>query len=256
MDMKFVNKQLNSFIDSFKQGKTFLKMIGYDLIFYVITTISIVLGGLLLQRQIAKVDTNMLNQQILQRSAEELQALNSQLKIFIIIFFAVLVVVLAAAILAWSWSRGLMYAELLKKKLTKKFYWKFAGLNAILGVAAIIFLGIFSRIIELSWAIYLFYALVLVIAYFVAFIYIYYTKTNHEIFNSIGKGLTMGAKNVDKMILPCALILIVFAVLSVINYLVQRAFPFAYLPLIMLIIISAWARPYFISETEKIHMKR
>ena len=113
MDMKSVNKQLNRFIDSFKQGKTFLKMMGYDLIFYVITTISIVLGGFLLQKQIAKVDTSMLNQQILQRSAEELQALNSQLKIFIIIFFAVLLVVFAAALLSWSWSRGWMYNDLL-----------------------------------------------------------------------------------------------------------------------------------------------
>ena len=247
-----MQKQLKDFIKSFKADKIFLNIILYDLIFYLIATVSFVLGGYALRTQVGKVDTSMLNQYILQRSPEEIQVLNSQMKAFFAVFILTILGVLIALLAAWSLSRGLMFTSILKKKFNKNYFLKFAGLNLIIGAAAVAVILLFSRFIEIPSVFYIFYAVVLILVYFIAMIYTYFTKKNNQIFNSIGKGLTIGIKKLKHMFIPLLLILAVFVILSFLNYGIQRYYQIKYLSIILLIIYSAWARPYFVSEAEKV----
>ena len=142
----YENKTLKEFTDSFKLGMIHLKVILFDLLFYAITIPFFYAAGFFLAKQAEKMNLDLLNNQLLSRSAEEIQALSSQVQGLFFILIGAIVVVLAVIISAWSLSRGLVYTTLLKKRLTKDYFLKFAGLNLVLGVVFIAVVALFSRL--------------------------------------------------------------------------------------------------------------
>ena len=136
--------------------------------------------------------------------------------------------------------------------MNKKYFLKFFGLNAILGVVVFLVLLVFTKIIEIPNMFYLFYGIMLILVYFAAIIYTYFTKEKQEVFSSIGKGLTIGFVKIKKLIMPALFVVMVFVFVSLISFGLQKLITFKYLPLILLILFSAWARPYFVSEAKKV----
>ena len=249
-----MNKQLTLFKDSFKLDITFIKVIIFDLLFYVILIPSFFVVGILLNKWAQKMDLDMLNQQILTKSAEEIQALTSQVQSFIAILIITVVILVLIILAAWSLSRGLIYTTLLKKKLTKGYFLKFMLLNLIIGIVALILLIFFSVIVNaIPPAIYLFYAVVLIAGYLSVLMCVLFTKKN-KIFNSIVKGFSEGAIKLKKLIIPCVLILVVFIILSLISFLLGRAqlTITPYISLLIFVIFMAWARIYFVRQAEKV----
>ena len=243
---------LNNFIKSFKVKGVFLNIILYDLIFYFLATVSFIFGGYLLRTEIGKVDMSILDQYIMQRSPEEIQMLSSQMKGFFAVFILIILALIIAVVASWSLSRGLMYTSILKKKFNRRYFLKFAGLSFIIGAVAVAMTILFSKFAEIIAVLYLFYLLLFIFIYFTALIYTYFTKTEHHIFSSIGKGLTLGIKKIKHMFAPSILIFAVFIALSFLNYGIQRLYTIKYLSILFLIIYSAWARIYFVSEAEKV----
>jgi hypothetical protein len=206
----------------------------------------------ILRTRINGVDLSMLNQQILQRSPEEVQALSSQLTSLLVILLLTIIFFLLALLLSWTLSRGLMWTTVLKKKFTKHYFKKFVGLNVLFGIVLAILIFVFSKLVELSYIIYIFYITFAIFIYFTAIIYTYFTKKEHQIFNSIGQGLTIGVKKLKHLIIPSLLIIVLLAVISIASFLLQKVYSSIFIIFILIILYSAWARPYFISQAEKV----
>lgn len=237
-------KYLNDLKKSVKFNKLHLSIILYDLLFYVITTVSFLVGGAILKRQSDSIDTSILNEYIIQRTPEEVSALNTSIAWFLVTFLVVFLLIAIAVIGSWSLSRGMMYAKMLGKKFDKKYFWKFFWLNVVLGIPLFIAVIVFSRLVQISWVIYLFYAFVAIVLFFVALIYIEYTK-KHEVFSSIGRGLS--SANV-KLLIPALTIAGVFIIISYIIGQLGQVYSIKYVSLFVLILVSAWARPYFVEQ--------
>ena len=88
--------------------------------------------------------------------------------------------------------------------------------------------------------------ILLAMAYFTSLIYIQFTKKN-ETFNSIGKGLELGAKKLKTLLLPGILIIAVWLIINKIESLLPKSI---YLSIIIFVVYMAWARIYFVNRVE------
>lgn len=241
-------KQLIDFKNSFKPNLLFLKVILFDLLFYLITIPTFIFIGNFLTKQTSKLDLTALEQQLI--SPE----LSSQVQHFFTIFILTIAAIVIITLAAWSLSRALIYTTILKKRLTLKYFFKFAALNLIFAIVALIILVFFGTLVAAApKIIYLFYAVVLIAAYFILLAYYFFTKKN-EIFNAIGTALTIGATKLSQLFLPCLLILAVLAILSLLTLLLSILgiiMP-PFISLLIFTVFLAWARLYFIPQVEKI----
>jgi len=251
-----LKKQLIDFKDSFKLKPNFLKIMLFDLLFYVITIASLFFFGFVISKYSEKIPAGMLNADIFSRSPEELSLLASNMQGF---YIAIIVSVIASIIItlaAWSLSRGLIYTNLLKKKLTPRYFFKLLGLNTLLAIIILILLVFLSVIVKIIPAAgYVLLALILIAIYFITLIYIYFTKSD-KLFKSIGTALSKGTKAIPKLIFPCFLIIVVYILINIISSLIKKALQANtatyIISLLIFIVFLAWARIYFTEEVSKV----
>ena len=244
-------KQFKHIKEAFKK-EAFLKIILYDLMFYFITAVSFFAIGKLITTWATSLDLAQLGPQILSQSGDQIASLNASIFYFIIALILLILLGLIILVAAWSFSRGMMYALLLKKKFDKTLFWKNFGFNFLISLLIILILLLFSRLIAFSSAIYIFYVVILVVMYFTALTYIQITKSK-EIFSSIGKALSFGTKEIKKLWFPVALITALAFGIGYSNTFLQRFIPSKYVGLALLILFAAWARMYFVQEVERKH---
>ena len=246
--LDYLKKELMQFLNSFKLKFNFIQILLYDLLFYAIIVPSLLFIPNFLNKQGAKIDQSLLTQEAIMKATEvELQLFYSQLRNLVIAAVVGIAALLLIALLAWSLSRGLIYTKLLKKKFTSKYFKKFIGLNLVLGIALLVITPFLATLLKVQ-LIYLSLAILLIIAYFTTMIYIQFTK-NNLIFASIGDGLSFGAKNILKLIIPIILIIIVGYILMKVSYNLPEI---SFAPLILVAAYMAWLRIYFINKVNQL----
>lgn len=242
------------FANSFKPKLIWLYIIIFDLFFYGVSVFAVKLFGSFLTNK-----SNTFNlpaaTDLTTLPAAELEMLANQLQNLFISLVVSSIILVIVILTAWTLTRGFIYSLLLKKKFTKKVFGKFILLNlflsAVITVILVFFISIGLLVKDAIQSYYfVFYAVLLVISYYLALNYIFFTKKN-VIFESIGKTLTTGTKNIPKLFFPCLLILIVSFIVQRIHLLISvQAAPI--LSLIIFTLFMAWARSYFVKEAEKI----
>ncbi|MEE9525998.1 MAG: hypothetical protein V3V78_05325 [Candidatus Woesearchaeota archaeon] len=240
-----MKQRLVNFKDSFKFDITFLKILLYDMLFYAIVVPTLFLASYLMTSLMGGIDPNILTQEMIAAKSPAIQAVASQMESVLVVAVITSILTILITLAAWSLSRGLIYTKLLKKKLTKKLFFKFAGSTFVLAILItnlLLVTSIVSKIISP----YLLYAVILIITYFLILNFVALVKTN-KIFCSIGDALSIGTKKLPKLIIPCILILVVFAVLSALILLTPLKST-KLIPLVIFALFMTWARIYFVSE--------
>jgi len=254
--MKKIKKFFKDFADSFKPKISWLYIILFDLLFYGITVLLVKGVGSYLAGKSNAINLPVI-EDLTALTAEQVQPIASQVQSLVISTILLSILIFVVILGTWSLSRGLIYSILLKKEFNKKSFKKFILLNLFLFVVITIILTFFTAIglilqeLVLSYR-YVFYLVFLVIAYYLSINYIIFTKHN-KVFESIGKALEFGTKNMPKLLIPCLLILIVSLILT--NIQPFLGIPLAIAPfvsLIVFVIFMAWARIYFVHKVEEI----
>ncbi|MBW2995967.1 hypothetical protein KY332_01570 [Candidatus Woesearchaeota archaeon] len=246
-----IKKQLKQFIESFKLKFNFIQIIFYDLLFYAIVYPSTYLAGKIITKQGSKISPESLTQEAMaQITPDQLKLLMADVNT--LMFTTIIVGILLAVILllSWSFTRGMIYSTLLKKKFTKKYFKKLIGLNLFLAVILIPILLFISGLLKTKIIALMYASTILLTAliYFIALIFIKLTKTN-KVFESIGNALEFGAKNIPKLLIPGILILAAGYIIRLLSTLAPQIL---IISVLLYAAYMAWARIYFVSEVEKI----
>ncbi|MBW2978203.1 hypothetical protein KY331_05125 [Candidatus Woesearchaeota archaeon] len=247
-------KKLKDFKDSFKPKITWIYIMLFDLLFFAVAILTLKGVGSFLEKKMAVI--NMPEGDLLSMTQEQLQPITAQLQDLVISIGISVILVFIVMIAIWSLSKGLIYCTILKKKFTKQYFKKFFLLNLFLSIVIIIILTFLmtvgSVLKELVAFRHIFYIFLLAVAYYLSINYIFFTKHN-KVFESIGKTLTFGTKNILKLLIPCLLIYIPFQIIFTTLTLIPIPLFFApFVSLIIFVIFMAWARNYFVQEVNKI----
>lgn len=258
-EQSFASKSWNDLKGSFRPDINCLKIILFDAIFYLISMPSLLLIGWLIKRKAESMSTIDLSPDLVTRPPQEIIAASSEIRS--IFFFLIGGIILASLIILFSWSlsRALIYLNLEKKKLTAKNYFKFVGLNSILGLLLLITLLGFSTLVKVQSSTTLLIIIIvfyLMFAYFTSITYFYLAKTG-EVFSSIGRALSTGVLKIGSLIIPCIAACIIFFVLSFLlaNYIPLQMQARTYLLLAFFIVFLAWARRYFVPRLDEVPHK-
>ena len=76
--------------------RNFLKIAGFDALFYLLAIVVIGAIFLLIQSKTSAMDTGILNQDILNQPVDRIEALNSQIKSLAVLLVTVIILALAA----------------------------------------------------------------------------------------------------------------------------------------------------------------
>jgi len=243
-----MRKQLINFKDSFKLNLDFLQIFLYDLLFHVIFLPLLFLTKKIISSKTQNLDLTSF-QNIASQSAAQINMLTSQLSSLLTTLIISTVFLITLTLAAWSFSRGLIYTKILKKKLTLKYFFKFMLLNLILGIIILFSLASFTVLIKFSFFKILLVFAILITIYLLTFTYIYFTKKN-QIFYAIGKSIQAIPK-IKTLFIPCLLILVIFLIITLIISLLRLTLS-PYIALLILTAFLTWARLYFIPEAEKV----
>ncbi len=243
-----MKKQLTTFKNSFKLNMNFLQIYIYDLLFYAIILPSLFFIQRILSKRTSNLDLASI-QDLASQSPAQISMVTAQLNSFMAVFIASVLLMIIIILAAWSFSRGLIYTKILKKKLTLKYFLKFMLLNLIIGIIFLLLLASFSVFIKVSSFKILLVISALITVYLLTFTYIYFTK-NNQIFYALGKSIQAVPK-IKTLFIPCLLILAVFIILTAIFSLLKITLS-PYIALLILTAFLTWARLYFIPEAEKV----
>jgi len=251
-----IKNLFKDFIDSFKPKISWLYIMLFDFLFYGISILVIKAVGSYLTKKSAAINLpDITNLNAL--NPADLEAIAMQMQNLFITIVVLITLVLIVILLGWSLSRGLIYSILLKKKFTKKSFGKFTLLNLFLFITIFVILVFFTAVGAVLATLitsyrYVFFVIFLAIIYYLSLNYIFFTKKN-KVFESIGKALTFGTKNMLTLFIPCLLILIVSLLLSRLQLIISIQAQIApFLSLVIFVIFMAWARNYFVQTVEKI----
>lgn len=249
-----IKKFFKDFVNSFKPKISWLYIMLFDFLFYGISILLVKAVGSYLSKKSASII--LPTGDLMSMPAEQLEPILLQLRNYFIATIVSVVLAFIIILVAWSLTRGLIYSLLLKKKYSKSYFKKSILLNLFLSVDIIILLTFFVSIGLLlqdlaRGYVYVFYAVFLVIGYYLSLNYIFFTRKNH-VFESVGKALTFGTKNLPKLIIPCLIILIISTVLSNLVPLIIPVQILSFASLVIFVAFMAWARTYFVHEVEKI----
>ena len=253
-----LKQEFRLFLDSFKVKKNFFYIIGYDLMFYIIATVFVSIFGGILTKISSTVDLNLINKALLDPTPAQMKVIETTVnnaKVLVYLLVASIFLYLLIILFSWSLSRGLIYANLLKKKFNSKFYWRFLLLNLVYFVPLILISLAFIYVIkEIPQAFYVFILVLLVMFYFLTLSYIFFIKGN-KVFKATGNAIEFGFTKLHKLAIPLLLIIVVFIVISFISSLINRILGFGIQPfvsLIVFLIFMAWARIYFVKVVSKV----
>ncbi|MBU0460206.1 MAG: hypothetical protein KJ771_05340 [Nanoarchaeota archaeon] len=130
-----MNKHLKNYFHSFKFKKTYWKTVLYDGSFFILLALVFSWFGSYIQRKSIEITGNKTPeqlQQMLASSPELLATYLIQLKSFLITIIVLFLVLAIIFLLFYSLTRAQIWNFLLKRKLSKKTYWKWNTLNLAL----------------------------------------------------------------------------------------------------------------------------
>ncbi|MBW2966298.1 hypothetical protein KY342_04300 [Candidatus Woesearchaeota archaeon] len=256
------------FLDSFRLKSSFLYVILYDLLFYVITIPLFILFPWLLNKKLAGIDPEILSRitstaltNITAAQTKELEMAVQSMQNFFAFFIIGIIFLAIASLLVFTLSRALIWNFLLKKKFEKKSYFKFNVLNVLLAVIFAVIIFILARlrtliVMPLVSASVLFAFIVtsllfllifVAIIYFVNLVYLNYTEKSN-VLGSFGATFEL-IKNRFLDIYPSYLFMVMVSIVISLVAQIFWLFPFAiqrYFNFAVFILFAAWMRIYIL----------
>jgi hypothetical protein len=251
---KYFKANLNELIQSFKLGKDFFYYIFSDMLFWLASLLS---GAcILLYFNKLSVQSNIYNTFVTMagQSNVDVSILDSEARSFLVIFIFLIILLALIVLASFNLSRSLIYTRLMKSNITWNYFFRFAGLNFMLGVFSYLVL-IFFRQIKLALPVvdYLFLPTLFIIAYFSVLSAIIFTKSK-KIFSSIAQAITKGIEHLPNLFFSGIAIIIVFLAIRQLNTLIFLLNPViaTVISIIFFILFVSWARLYFVKQASKL----
>lgn len=238
----FFSREIKALSQSFKIDKNFFQIFTIELVFYLIV------GGVfflwlkfgLAQGTVLK-QISELNYQVNAGDLGKAQLLVPLIKQFISYLAVFSLLLFLTLLLGWVASRMLVWNKVLRKKLSKKFYFKFLLLKivwelfwlpliVILIVPFIIYMSVIktdpSQASTLVLIMLANLVLYLVISYFGMFLYNSFFKHN-KIYKSITESFSSGFLNLPLMIFPLILISTIFLFWYISMLIIGKTIPYS-----------------------------
>lgn len=251
--MKKIIKEFKTYKESIRKiNKKTPLLIAYDFLGYIIIYIAFLYYSILLYREIFFLDQLQTDPSILLEGLNKITSLTTSVEGFVTFLSISTLIFVVVSILIWSFFKGLIYNVILKKKFNFRFYYKFALLNLILLIAALIILALPIVIFKNTvWPV-LVYTLLFLISYLTINIYVNFTE-KREIFRSIKNGVSFGISKIQHFLIPFIIIFITFVIL---NFLLLATNVLSdtlagIITLILLLLFLAWTRYYLILVVKK-----
>jgi len=287
--MPFLNKMNNHFknyFHSFKFKPTYWKTVFYDATFFILLTLIFSWMGRYLQQKSIEITAGKTPeqlQQMLASSPELLAVYLTQLKSFLVTVIILFFVLIIIFLFFYSLTRALIWNSLLKKKLTKKTYWRWNTLNLalifpllIFGIGYLIIKVIFGLLINLILTInpdfYITHStgmeiirtvlngtvsliLGLILLVFVLLTYYSFTQ-KYKVWVSIGEAFSLLKKKWSRIWRLILFSLITAVLLTLITYplkmaLLYRPLILTLIQLVVSILFIAWLRMYLLQTVHE-----
>jgi hypothetical protein len=229
---KLAKKEFNFFINSFKQlDKRFVIIAFFDILFIGVFFMLIPLFSKLFMSNIGQA------------------ASVKSLVYLLIMLIAYLLTITIILLAAYSFSRGIIWLTILKKKPSAHFFKRFVLLNflwwLILIIPVLIFAGTKSE-----YFMYLIIFFIMVYVHFTTFIYYDFTK-NMRIGRALKNAFKFTYANFRKFVLPYAYIMGVYFILLQVFWIIPQTEKFMFFASILFVVFFlAWFRLYM-SQTLK-----
>ena len=240
---EYLKQSLERFVSSFTNGKLFLGVLLYDLIF-VFFVVALVKGVSSLLFSIASGLQNF-------GSLTATEATLNTLQVFLAQSASIFVLFLLVLLFAYTLSRSFIWLALVSKRYTWRFFWKFLGLNAFWLALWLVVWGFLMIGLQPSYA-----AIATVI---LPILFVYTTTILHYVFTNAKKpligdalaqmpGIALGKAH--KFILPYILSIIVFLLWSQVWRFIPKTPDLVFQGFIVVAIIFvpffAWFRGYMV----------
>jgi hypothetical protein len=250
--MKYLKQTKKTLIESFKELDTkIINIILFDLIFYLITFLSLIKFGKITQNKYIKLNLLPMDK-IGQLPQEELTKVTSQLQGFIFTLIAGIILIVLIIFLSVVIFKGLIWLQTTKTKTKLSFFPKFALLNLIWILVCVLPIVILAFLLKRAIMAPIIVLIALAALHFINIIYILFTKENK--LNTIKKALKLGTKKLHHYIIPYLIIAIVFFLVFQVYWIykftpekIQNIFS-----ALILLTHLAWARIYLTKVTEEL----
>ncbi len=237
------------FLKSIKPTKEFGTIFFYESLFYVIvipltfayaTLVNTLYKKMPDAQVIAQVYQEVKANSITSMTEEQAKQLlfDFQVLYYSLIIGAILIV--TTYFLAWCFSQGLIFSRLAAKKdLSWKFFKKFVLLNLlVVFIAAVIFFGATFLQAFIPWAKYLMAIILLLLLHSIFLVYYFFTKSPE--LNAIQKAFVYWKEHWKKFLLPWALAIVLFAIITGINFAVMKYIADINIVQVTSMILTAW----------------
>lgn len=238
---KHAQEMLNLFIKSIKRWKTILLTALYDAIFWLLTSITILLSlkwmnveAIQAQGKAALTSQGMINPETAAETAKALQK-------FIIHSIITGIILLIIILIIYTLSRGLIWTKIAKIKPNKKFFKKFLALNAIwwvIWIPIFLLIGATAKTNIKSGITGLF----IIGFYFTPIIHTAFTK-KQQIKQSL-KSTVYGLTRIHKLIMPYTYAFLLYIIIYQPLRILQNTKIYQTITIILLVIYLAWLRTY------------
>lgn len=250
------------------QPRTFI-LIFYDILFYALFFLSLVIYGRLLTilaENLSGVGLDFLFEQeaITGTALAAVEAQASTMQQFLVAFLVVSIIVILLLIAFWSLSRGLLWCNLLKRKFDIAFFKKFYPMNILW---AIFFFAAFSLTLYavqqfLPFRSFRFHPVALMVTlgifsavalYFTELLY-YRAVKEPGILVPIKQALSLGFHG--NALFPFLFVILTFAILALLSYLLKPLQDTieTYVSFALLLIFFAWMRYYLVRVYQKLNI--
>jgi hypothetical protein len=246
----YLEKNYRLFLASFRKIdiRIFL-IVFFDLVFYFLVPLIIAGTFNVLQKRAMAIK---LPQTLLQLGAENAEKVVAELRAFLFLLVAMLVLMVVVIILDWTIFKGLAWCLTLKKKLNLRFFLRFFLLN-------LLWLGLFAALVVLFAIIFKesivpihIILLGLLWMYFTNIMYVFFVKK--ESVKSIKKAFKVAFTKAHCFILPYAVLaVLLLAIVFIANLL--ASLPYAVglaITTLLMLLYLAWARFYIVEVVESI----
>lgn len=209
-------KQFNLLVSSFKLN-SFISILFFDVLFWFVFFISSAFLSLAINGVVEKTlkiaDPNVINT----LDVAKINLTNGLIVKFFSLSAVLLIAFLVIILFAYSASRALIWLSLLKKKFTKKEFFKFVLFNLLWCIFWFIIISLLILKRDPSW--------IPPIAVFVLANYFHLTSTAHfylakneSLKNSFSKAFSIGYGRIHLFILPYALLTLIYYIISSLLY--------------------------------------
>ena len=244
--LKYWKGYLKTLKDSTKIiNRGIYKIITLDFLAYFLIYIAVLIASSLIYRQVLALEQLDFSAEGILGNIENVKQMPLKLKSFYSTIIWSGVGGFLIIVLGWSLFKGIIYNMLLKKRFTKRFYYKFSLLNLIWFVFWIIVLLLIILIFKNTIWPSLFYLFLLFALYLGIILYVNFVD-KQDIKDCIKKAFHFGITKIKYFLLPLLTIFVIFIILSFILN-ITTMLPLAISAIIVviaLLIFIAWSRHY------------